>query len=80
MLDIGCGIGGPACTLAQKYGARVVGSDLEVNLLRRSQQLALNRGLQCRIALVQVESGPLAFRDNTFDIVLSSGAFTQTHN
>ena len=78
VLDIGCGIGGPACTLVQKHGARVVGSDLEVDLLRRSQRLALDRGLQSRIALVQVEPGPLAFRDDAFDVVLSSGAFTQT--
>ena len=38
ILDIGCGIGGPACLLAEKYGARVVGCDLQANLLRRSQK------------------------------------------
>jgi phosphoethanolamine N-methyltransferase len=80
ILDIGCGIGGPACTLAEKHGARVVGSDLEIDLLRRSQRRALARGLQSRVGLVHVEPGPLAFRDNAFHVVLSSGAFTQTHD
>jgi len=78
ILDIGCGTGGPVCTLAGKYGARVVGTDLESNLLRRSQRLARDRELASRVALVQVEPGPLSFRDNAFDVVLSAGAFSQT--
>ena len=40
----------------------------------------LDRGLNSQITLVQVEPGPLAFRDDTFDLVLSSGAFTQTED
>ena len=78
ILDIGCGIGGPACILAGKHAARVVGSDLEASLLQRSARRVRQQGLESRIALVRVESGPLAFRDDAFDVVLSSGAFTQT--
>jgi len=33
VLDIGCGIGGPAMFLARNYGANVVGTDLEPQLL-----------------------------------------------
>ena len=63
VLDIGCGSGGPACTLASKYGARVVGSDLEAPLLRRSLDLTRERGVASSVSVVQVEPGPLAFRD-----------------
>lgn len=35
VLDIGCGIGGPAFVLARKYGARVTGIDLEPQLIAR---------------------------------------------
>ena len=38
VLDIGCGIGGPACLLAARYDARVVGVDLEAPLVERAQQ------------------------------------------
>jgi phosphoethanolamine N-methyltransferase len=38
VLDIGCGQGRPACILAQKYGAHVVGTDLEEHLIERSKQ------------------------------------------
>ncbi len=33
VLDIGCGLGRPACILAEKYGALVTGTDLEGILL-----------------------------------------------
>ncbi len=78
VLDIGCGSGGPACTLASKYGARVVGSDLEAPLLRRSLDRTRERGVASSVSLLQVEPGPLAFRDDCFAAVLSSGGFTQT--
>lgn len=78
VLDLGCGTGGPACALADKYGARVIGSDLEAPLLRRSLDLSQDRGLASRLSLVQVEPGPLAFRDASFAAVLSFGGFTQT--
>jgi ubiquinone/menaquinone biosynthesis C-methylase UbiE len=80
VLDIGCGIGGPACTLANQHGAQVVGTDLERALLGRTQRRAADQGLAARVGLVQVEPGPLSFADDSFDVVLSSGAFTQTED
>ena len=35
VLDIGCGLGGPACLLAEQCGAFVVGTDLEAPLIER---------------------------------------------
>jgi 2-polyprenyl-3-methyl-5-hydroxy-6-metoxy-1,4-benzoquinol methylase len=36
LLDIGCGIGGPAQWIAAKYGSRVTGVDLTTEVLRGS--------------------------------------------
>jgi len=40
VLDIGCGIGGPAFVLARKYGAHVTGIDLEPQLIERATRRA----------------------------------------
>lgn len=77
VLDIGCGLGGPALLLAGEMGAQVVGIDLEAPLLRRAEATAQARGLAGRASFQLVEAGPLPFADAGFDIVLSSGAFTQ---
>jgi ubiquinone/menaquinone biosynthesis C-methylase UbiE len=78
VLDIGCGLGGPACLLATQYGAQVVGIDLEPRLIERSQRRASKLGLVDRTEFVVVETGPLDFADETFDLVMSSGGVTQT--
>ena len=78
VLDVGCGIGGPDFEIARTHGASVVGIDLEAPLVERATAAAARHGLQDRCEFVQVEPGPLPFDDESFDIVLSSGALTQT--
>ena len=80
ILDIGCGIGGPALEMASTFGATVVGVDLEAPLIARATEDARSRGLvdQCQFQTVSI--GPLPFDDESFDIVVSSGAITQTSN
>lgn len=77
ILDIGCGLGGPAFVLAQEYGARVVGIDLEPHLVEIARRRSSERGLSERTEFRVVEAGALDFPDGSFDVVLSSGAFTQ---
>ncbi len=77
VLDYGCGIGGPAMHLADAYGARVVGIDIEPALLERACRRAAERGLNEQVDFILVEPGPLEFADGSFDFVMSSGAFTQ---
>jgi phosphoethanolamine N-methyltransferase len=80
VLDIGCGIGGPAFFLARNYGANVVGTDLEPPLIERAKQRAKKLGLETKTEFQIVETGPLGFPDESFDFVVSSGAFTQISN
>jgi len=77
ILDIGCGIGGPAFEMARSHGAEVVGIDLEAPLVERARRAAVRHGLEKQCSFEIVEAGPLPFADRTFDIVVSSGAFTQ---
>jgi len=80
VLDIGCGQGRPACYLAARHGARVVGTDLEGHLVERARARARRDGVDDRVSFLQVEAGPLCFDDDSFDVVLSTGAFTQVED
>ena len=78
VLDIGCGIGGPAFALARKYGAHVTGIDLEPQLVARATRRAAELGLSGQTEFRTVTLGPLPFADRSFDLVFTSGALTQT--
>lgn len=77
ILDIGCGLGGPALEMARTHAAEVVGIDLEAPLIARAERAAKVHGLDDRCRFQTVEVGPLPFDDSSFDVVVSSGAFTQ---
>ena len=78
ILDIGCGIGGPALEMARTFGANVVGIDLEAPLIERATFAAERQGLADRCTFQTVEIGPLPFDHQSFDIVVTAGAITQT--
>ena len=78
VVDVGCGLGGPACLLAREFGARVVGIDLEAPLVERARERALAAGPSDRVRFEVVEVGPMPFADASVDLVLSAGAYTQT--
>ena len=78
ILDIGCGIGGPAMDMVREHGAHVVGIDLEAPLVQRANDAVRKADLQDRCTFQCVEPGPLPFPDASFDIIVSSGAITQT--
>jgi cyclopropane-fatty-acyl-phospholipid synthase len=72
VLDIGCGWGGMALTLAQEFGARVVGVTLSQEQLVVAQARAAEAGLAER-----VEFRLQDYRDvpETFDRIVSVGMF-----
>lgn len=73
ILDIGCGIGGPAFVLASQYGAKVVGVDIEPQLIEQARIRAEKLNLSSKCEFVHVDPGPLPFPDAAFDIVFSAG-------
>ena len=72
VLDIGCGAGGITAALAGEYGAaEVLGIDVEAPVCAAARDLARRRGVADRVEIRQVEPGPLAFPDGSFDVVFS---------
>ncbi len=80
ILNIGCGIGGPAFEMAWTFGAEVIGIDLEAPLIKRARESAERHGLADQCSFQAVEIGALPFADQSFDIVISAGAITQTED
>ena len=72
VLDIGCGVGGPAMVIASELGAaEVVGIDIEEYLIETAQINVTAARLDDRVSMKLVEEGPLPFPDERFDIVFS---------
>jgi sarcosine/dimethylglycine N-methyltransferase len=75
VLDVGSGIGGPACYLAQRFGCQVLGVDISTvghaQALARARDMGLSHLVQFRCGDVQA----LALPAQAFDIVLSLDAW-----
>jgi len=72
VLDIGCGWGGMALTLARDYGARVVGVTLSEEQFRIGQERVRNAGLEDRVEIRLVDYRKVA---EPFDRIVSVGMF-----
>tara|TARA_R110002126_G_scaffold127188_10_gene269372 strand:- start:2157 stop:2981 length:825 start_codon:yes stop_codon:yes gene_type:complete len=68
VLDIGCGVGGPARFLAESYGCRVTGIDLTAEYVEVADMLSRRCGLD-RLTGFQVANAlDLPFGDGVFDL------------
>ncbi len=70
VLDVGCGIGGPACHLARLTGARIRGLTPNVAQLNLARRLAVDEQVADRVTFDQGVAGALPYPDNCFDVVL----------
>ena len=69
VLDVGCGIGGPARYLAHTYGCRVDGIDLTPELIETGRVLTERCKLADRVVLQVGNALDLPYPDQTFDVV-----------
>src|SRR6516164_2022951 len=69
VLDVGCGIGGPARHLARSYGCRVDGVDLTPELIETGRVLTKRCNLADRVMLRRGNALDLPYSDQTFDVV-----------
>jgi ubiquinone/menaquinone biosynthesis C-methylase UbiE len=67
ILDIGCGIGGPARYMAQRFGCRVTGIDLTPEFCDVARRLTEIAGLADRVAIHEGSATDLPFPDAHFD-------------
>jgi SAM-dependent methyltransferase len=70
VLDLGCGIGGPARLLAESRGCRVTGVDLSEGFVEAARYLSLRTGQQDRVEFHCASALALDFGDASFDVVL----------
>jgi SAM-dependent methyltransferase len=69
VLDIGCGIGGPARYLAATFGCQVIGVDLNSSFVDAATYLTARCGLSDRVTFQVGDALHLPFEDSAFDAV-----------
>jgi SAM-dependent methyltransferase len=69
VLDVGCGIGGPARTLAHRYGCHVIGVDVTEEFCAAGNLLTERVGLAERVQLRCADARALPFEGASFDVV-----------
>jgi SAM-dependent methyltransferase len=67
LLDVGCGLGGPARFLAATYGCHVTGIDLSQPFIEAARMLTERCGLAGRVTFLQGDALDLLFTDALFD-------------
>lgn len=69
VLDVGCGLGGPARTLAETSGCHVIGVDLSCEFIHAAHVLSRRTELSERVAFCHGDALNLSFADQSFDAV-----------
>jgi SAM-dependent methyltransferase len=69
VLDLGCGVGGPARYLAATFGCQVTGVDLSPGFIDAATYLTVRCGLSDRVTFQVGDAVHLPFEDAAFDTV-----------
>lgn len=69
VLDIGCGIGGPARTLASEFDCNVTGIDITEDYCLAAKMLTEKVGLSKQVSFKHGNALDLPFKDGSFDVV-----------
>jgi MPBQ/MSBQ methyltransferase len=69
ILDVGCGLGGPARLLARRYRATVTGIDASPAFVDAARMLTERVGLAGAVSIRQGDALDLPFGDGSFDVV-----------
>jgi SAM-dependent methyltransferase len=72
ILDIGCGLGGPARYFAQRFQCKVSGVDITTPFVEAADQLTHLLGMDDRVTIEHGDGHQLPYDDGVFD-----GAYTQ---
>jgi tocopherol O-methyltransferase len=70
VLDVGCGIGGAVCHLAERTGALIRGLTPNAAQIDLARRLARAAGIEDRVAFDQCGASELPYEDASFDAVL----------
>ena len=75
VLDLCCGLGGPARYLAHHYGCQVTGVDMNTDRLDGAVRLTERTKLQDRVVFHHANALQTGLADETFDVIVSQEAF-----
>ena len=67
VIDVGCGVGGPARFLAEAFGCLVTGIDLTAEYCRIAEALTRRVGLDDKVSFQPANALDLPFADGSFD-------------
>lgn len=71
VLDVGCGIGGPARTLSAEFGCEVTGVDLTADFIHAARMLSARVGMAAQVTFLEGSALALPVADASFDLVWS---------
>ena len=71
VLDVGCGVGGPARTLAAEFGCEVVGLEIVGEFCRAAAMLTEWVGMTDRVSFHEGDMRAMPFSDADFDLVFT---------
>lgn len=74
VLDVGCGIGGPARMIAETFGCKVTGVDLTEEFIRTAKLLSELVGLNDLTEFICADATKLPLADESYDIVWTQHA------
>jgi ubiquinone/menaquinone biosynthesis C-methylase UbiE len=69
VLDLGCGLGGPARFVAKEFGCSVAGVDLTTDYVNAGNELSKWVGLELKVKLQQGSILDLPFHTGSFDVI-----------
>ncbi len=78
ILDAGCGSGKSSIFLAKQYGCRVIGIDIDRDLLLKAQTTAHKNRVDHQVAFRLADINDLPFQDQTFDGAIFQAALIFT--
>jgi len=70
VLEVGCGTGGNACYLANRYGCTITGIDISEQMVKEARLRAEELGLE-NVSFQLGDAYDLDFPDESFDVVLT---------
>lgn len=68
VLDVGCGNGATACTIAKRWNCQVTAIDIRPRMVENTKKRAIREGVNLRSVQASAESIPIA--ESTFDLVV----------
>jgi SAM-dependent methyltransferase len=76
VLDVGCGSGSTACTIAVDYGSHVYGIDISEVMIAKARERARRSGLMEKLEFRVADVFDLPFEDDWFDVVILESVLT----